>query len=85
LAICARNVLRRKGTDGARRLAPQRPLPRLRGRVREGACTRRRSKLTLSPPLSRKREREQTEFAALLCIMRQTLDHAAGAWHFVTS
>jgi hypothetical protein len=40
------------------------PLPRLRGRDRERADTARPSKLALSPPLSRKREREQAAFVA---------------------
>src|ERR1700757_3295464 len=41
------------------------PLPRLRGRDREGACNKIHSyKLTPSPTLPRKRGREQTEFAA---------------------
>ena len=37
------------------------PLPRLRGEGRGGGSHRDRSKLALSPPLSRKGEREQTE------------------------
>src|SRR5262249_40401901 len=39
---------------------PMCPLPRLRGRDREGVCTKSRPP---SPPLPRKREREQTEGA----------------------
>jgi len=46
------------------RLAPQRPLPRLRGREREGACDKIDARvLTPSPTLPRRREREQTESA----------------------
>src|SRR5262249_34421596 len=42
-----------------------RPLPRLRGRDREGACNKTPvCNLTPSPTLPRKREREQTEIAA---------------------
>jgi hypothetical protein len=45
--------------------AQQRPLPRLRGRDREGACYKTHAHaLTPSPPLPRKRGREQTEFTA---------------------
>jgi hypothetical protein len=55
-----------------KRLVPQtatdrllRPLPRLRGRDREGACKKMEAcALTPSPPLPRKRGREQTEQAA---------------------
>jgi hypothetical protein len=44
-----------------------RPLPRLRGRDREGACNKTHAgKLTPSPTLPRKRERERTEIAALI-------------------
>jgi hypothetical protein len=50
------------------------PLPRLRGRDREGACNKTRvaykaiheRTFTPSPTLPRKRGREQTEFAARL-------------------
>jgi hypothetical protein len=55
-----------------RRAAPHGPLPRLRGRDRERADTARPSKHALSPPLSRKREREQAVRAATLCM--QTKD-----------
>src|SRR5262245_34427715 len=42
-----------------------RPLPRLRGRDREGACNKTPvCNLPPSPTLPRKREREQTEIAA---------------------
>ena len=47
-----------------RRETGRRPSPRLRGRVREGARQRETRQFTLSPPLSRKREREQTACAA---------------------
>src|SRR5262249_48551714 len=58
------------GGIGARRplatTAPKRllrPLPRLRGRDREGACNKDRAcALTPSPTLPRRREREHTEF-----------------------
>jgi hypothetical protein len=39
----------------------------LRKRAREKADKARPSKLTLSPSLSRKREREQVEFASMPC------------------
>jgi len=53
---------------------PHRPLPRLRGRDREGARNKAHlSKLTPSPTLPRKREREQTEFAARLDSIWQKL------------
>src|SRR5215472_5934071 len=45
-------------------MAPYRPLPRLRGRDREGARNMKALQVTPSPTLPRKREREQTEFAA---------------------
>ncbi len=47
-----------------RRREPQRSLPRLRGRDRERAATRTEFATTLSPPLPRKRGREQTAVAA---------------------
>jgi len=47
----------RAGVDDDLRLAPQRPLPRVRGRDREGACSKIRA-FTPSPTLPRKRGRE---------------------------
>src|SRR5215467_523742 len=44
------------------------PLPRLRGRDREGVCTKSRA-VPPSPPLPRKREREQTECAREECAL----------------
>ena len=56
---------RKAASSPPRRTVPHRPLPRLRGRDREGARNKAHlSKLTPSPTLPRKREREQTEFAA---------------------
>jgi hypothetical protein len=61
-------------------LAPQRPLPRLRGRDREGACDKNYlRKLTPSPTLPRKRGREQTEYAARLVSHIKTAAGSFGA------
>ena len=54
------------GTATTRPAKAARPLSRLRERVRERAC-RHLCKITLSPPLPRKREREQTAVRGAQC------------------
>src|SRR5262245_59428920 len=56
---------------------PPRPLPRLRGRDREGACNKIRACIPPSPPLPRLRGREQTEFSASL-VAKLESSHSAG-------
>src|SRR5215831_17593680 len=90
----------RNASLALRRAAPQRPLPRLRGRDREGAFGRRLLRLPPppppppsgggrkprlpppprpSPPLPRKRGREQAEFAATAVPFTQAHFISAGA------
>src|SRR5262245_39657473 len=60
-----------------RRTGPRRPLPRLRGRDREGEFTEQSSPAAPSPPLPRKRGREPAVPAAIAVPPMQGLE---GSW-----